>query len=240
MKNVNDKVAVQVVLLNKEGKVLGVSRKDNHKDFGLVGGKMDPEDMGDPRNTAIREAKEETGLDISNLQLIFSMHRNGYMGYTYIADWSGEISTDEPHSVEWLPFNGVIDGSTFSFWNSLVAKSLESIGIEFMMEEPSTIEFVYNILEDGLSGNPYISLHSKDSFYSSETLVESYTKEEKEALNKICDENNIKLVEIADTLFEVEFDGKWVTDIKDLRTIMGDAGFILSERLLAMIKNNQV
>ena len=52
-------ITAQVVLINKEGLILGVSRKTNHCDFGLPGGKMDPEDGGNPIVTAIRETREE-------------------------------------------------------------------------------------------------------------------------------------------------------------------------------------
>jgi len=127
-------MAVQVVLLNENGEVLAVSRKDNHKDFGLIGGKVDPEDNGDPIVAAIRETKEETGLDITNLRLIFAMHRNGFMGYTFLADYEGEIHTDEPHVVKWAPFNTVIEGSSFARWNTMVADSLESADIEFKIK----------------------------------------------------------------------------------------------------------
>jgi 8-oxo-dGTP pyrophosphatase MutT (NUDIX family) len=40
-------------------------KKHDHTDFGLIGGKMDPEDNNNPINTAIWECKEETGLDIT-------------------------------------------------------------------------------------------------------------------------------------------------------------------------------
>ena len=68
--------SAQVVLINKEGFVLGVSRKTDHNDFGLPGGKMDPEDLENPMNTAIRECKEETGLDITDLKLVFAIHNS--------------------------------------------------------------------------------------------------------------------------------------------------------------------
>ena len=78
------KHAVQVVLLNEDNEVLAVSRKDDHNDFGLIGGKVDeedyyPSDECDSTNirAAIREVKEETGLDIKGLYMfgVFSMHK---------------------------------------------------------------------------------------------------------------------------------------------------------------------
>jgi len=123
-------ITAQVVLINPQGLVLGVSRKNNHNDFGLPGGKMDPEDNNDPMATAIRECKEETGLDITNLRLVFAIHKSGNMGYTYLADYSGEIEHDEPHVVKWVPFQVLINGS-FGRYNELVSESLTSMGIEY-------------------------------------------------------------------------------------------------------------
>jgi ADP-ribose pyrophosphatase YjhB (NUDIX family) len=125
-------ITAQVVLINPEGLILGVSRKDNHNDFGLIGGKMDPEDNNNPMNTAIRECKEETGLDISNLRLVFAIHKNGNMGYTYLADYSGEINHDEPHIVAWKPMETLINGS-FGKYNQMVSESLTDMGIKFQL-----------------------------------------------------------------------------------------------------------
>lgn len=124
-------VTAQVVLINEEGLVLGVSRKHDHNDFGLPGGKMDLEDEGDPTNTAIRECKEETGLDISNLKLVFAIHKGGNMGYTYIAKYSGEINHNEPHVVKWVEFQTLVRGS-FGRYNQLVAESLDDMDIDYV------------------------------------------------------------------------------------------------------------
>jgi 8-oxo-dGTP pyrophosphatase MutT (NUDIX family) len=124
-------ITAQVVLINNEGLVLGVSRKTNHNDFGLPGGKMDPEDEGDPTNTAIRECKEETGLDISNLKLVFAIHKGGNMGYTYIAKYDGEINHNEPHVVKWVEFQTLVRGS-FGRYNQLVAESLDDMDIDYV------------------------------------------------------------------------------------------------------------
>lgn len=126
------KNSAQVVLLNEEGLVLAVSRKDNHSDFGLIGGKQDPEDAS-PEAAAIREVKEETGLDIYDLQLVFAMHKNGYMGYTYLAKYKGEINHNEPHVVKWAAFEVIMNGS-FGKFNTLVSESLDDMGIKYIKE----------------------------------------------------------------------------------------------------------
>ncbi len=123
-------VSACVVLINPEGLVLGVSRKDNHNDFGLIGGRMEPEDNENPINTAIRETLEETGLKISNLKLVFAIHKSGNMGYTYIADYEGEINHNESHIVKWVPFETLFAGS-FGRYNQLVSESLDSMGVQF-------------------------------------------------------------------------------------------------------------
>ena len=126
-------ITAQVVLINEDGLILGVSRKTNHNDFGLPGGKMDPEDNGDPMVTAIRECKEETGLDATDLELVFAIHKNGNMGYTYLAKYSGEIEHDEPHVVKWVPMQVLINGC-FGRYNEMVSESLTSMGINYQMD----------------------------------------------------------------------------------------------------------
>lgn len=122
--------AVQAVILDKEGNVLCVSRKDNHNDFGLPGGKVDDTDLS-TEDAIKREVLEETGLiiDMDSAFMIFAMHRSKYMGYTYlITDWSGVIETNEPHIVKWGTFGDISKGS-FGSWNTLVTQSLESLGV---------------------------------------------------------------------------------------------------------------
>jgi len=126
------KYAVQAVILNDKGEVLSVSRKDDHNDAGLVGGKVDPEDLN-PKEAIARETFEETGLRINTATMIpiFQMHMDDYMGITYlIKQWCGEIETDEPHVVKWVPFEVVMGGS-FGVWNTMVADSLDSMGVSF-------------------------------------------------------------------------------------------------------------
>lgn len=143
-------ITAQVVLINPEGLILGVSRKDNHNDFGLIGGKGEIEDDNDPMKTAIRECKEETGLDITNLRLVFAIHKSGNMGYTYLADYSGEINHDEPHVVAWKPMETLINGS-FGRYNQMVSESLVDMGVKF--QKNIDIEVLGNEVRDYLSNN---------------------------------------------------------------------------------------
>jgi 8-oxo-dGTP pyrophosphatase MutT (NUDIX family) len=124
-------VTAQVVLINDEGLVLGVSRKHDHNDMGLPGGKQDPEDGDDPMVTAIRECKEETGLDVTDLKLVFAIHKGGNMGFTYLAKYSGKIEHNEPHVVKWVPFQSLVRG-TFGRYNQLVAESLDDMDIDYV------------------------------------------------------------------------------------------------------------
>ena len=125
--------SVQAIILNDNGEILAVSRKTDHNDFGLVGGKVDPYE--DIEEALSREVYEETGLtiDTSSMELVFAIHKDGYMGYTYlIKDWSGEIQTDEPHVVKWTYFAEIMTGS-FARYNCLVGESLNDLGIKFKM-----------------------------------------------------------------------------------------------------------
>lgn len=158
-------ITAQVVLINKEGLVLGVSRKTNHNDFGLPGGKMDPEDNENPITTAIRETFEETGLRVTNLKLVFAIHKSGNMGYTYLADYEGEINHNEPHVVKWLPFERLVVGS-FGKYNKLVSESLTDMGIKYVY--PMPLDDIREEVRAYVNKTPYDGYQ-----YTMEALVKS-------------------------------------------------------------------
>lgn len=143
------KVASQIVLINPDGLILGVSRKDNHNDIGFPGGKMELMDENDPMKTAIRECKEETGLDITNLRLIFAMCHGDYMCYTYLADYSGEIGTDEPHIIKWVAME-VLENGGYGKYNEYVRNSMLNYGIKFkiLIDFNSLNERVITLFKD--------------------------------------------------------------------------------------------
>ena len=121
-----------VVVLIKDGDILAVSRKDNHEDFGLIGGKSEDIDGDNPELTAIRETKEETGLDIEDLKLILLIPYGNSISYCYLAKIKegSEINYNEPHVVKWTNFKTIIDGK-FGDYNTMVANSLKVLGIKY-------------------------------------------------------------------------------------------------------------
>jgi 8-oxo-dGTP pyrophosphatase MutT (NUDIX family) len=120
--------AVSIVLINEQKQILGVSRKYDHDDMGIVGGKVDPDDNFDIMAAAIRETKEETGLDIFDLELIYATFVGNRMQWTFLAKYSGEIHTDEPHVVKWIDKETLLKGS-FREYNNEVLTSLNQMGI---------------------------------------------------------------------------------------------------------------
>lgn len=68
----NKAVAVVLFVQNSFGSILTITRKDNPNSYGLVGGKIDPEDTSD-RSALNREVLEETGVDISKIACICTL-----------------------------------------------------------------------------------------------------------------------------------------------------------------------
>lgn len=123
------KVVGCTVIYNELNQVLCVSRKTDHTDFGLPGGKMEDEDMSDPRFAACRETEEETGIVLlpSDLTLVYACHHDGFMTYTYMANKHyGEINHNEPHIVKWGSFQDLIAGS-FGEYNKNVLDSISDM-----------------------------------------------------------------------------------------------------------------
>lgn len=114
------KQAVVVLLKNSNGQILGVSRKDDLDNFGLIGGKLEKNESLE--QAAIRETKEETGLVITNLQKIFEHSENlEYHTTCFSADYSGEINTSEKGSVRWIDWEYLFKGSFGDYNRKLFA-----------------------------------------------------------------------------------------------------------------------
>jgi mutator protein MutT len=101
--------SVCAVIINN-GRVLGVSRKDNPSDFGLPGGKVNQNEH--PDEAIAREVKEETGLTVVSYEKIFHRKEKGKKVRTYYVDnWFGTIYTEEKGRVAWVGLEQLFAGS---------------------------------------------------------------------------------------------------------------------------------
>jgi mutator protein MutT len=121
-------------LVIKDGKVLAVSRKTNHSDFGLAGGKIDP---GETSEEAVkRELFEETGLIATKLHNVFE-DLDRVEGSkpcpcrTYLIEsWEGEPKAMENAIVEWVsPWKLFEEEHSFCKYNIALFDHLNEIGV---------------------------------------------------------------------------------------------------------------
>jgi len=127
-----------VLVINKDGRILSVSRKGSLSDWGLPGGHL--LEIEEPIIGANRELQEETGLIIPIRDLIF-LHRSpawaNQESYSVPRDikseivetflYIGEIDTfptifpeiETGVAVAWVNFNKILEGS-FGFYNNKV------------------------------------------------------------------------------------------------------------------------
>lgn len=100
--------AVCALIYTKDGKILGVSRKDDTSKFGLIGGKVD--DGETPEEALLRETKEETGLTIVKYKKIFERIDNNFICFTYLCETIGEINTTEAGLVKEVTWDELFNG----------------------------------------------------------------------------------------------------------------------------------
>jgi len=104
-----------VGLLSRNGKILAVSRKTNHEDFGLPGGKIDPGES--PEQALARELGEEIGITPLRFEVAFEDLDRVQDGVprpcrTYrVLEWAGEPESKEGAAVAWVPPSRLLDRS---------------------------------------------------------------------------------------------------------------------------------
>jgi 8-oxo-dGTP pyrophosphatase MutT (NUDIX family) len=108
--------SASVVLVEEDGLILAVSRRGNHSDLGLPGGKIEAGEM--PIAAACREAVEETGCTLCNPQLVGIEDVDGIKVFIYQAEIFGsvrEFVNSEGALVKWVRPEEICSGSFGKF-----------------------------------------------------------------------------------------------------------------------------
>lgn len=124
---INMSIKAAVVVIKNNEKILAVSRKDNYNDWGLPGGKIEENET--PKDTAIRETKEETGLTIHDLTEVFISNDNTNCLVTafIVNKWSGNIKQEKNGgAVDWVSIDDLLNGS-FGEYNKKLFKKINLI-----------------------------------------------------------------------------------------------------------------
>jgi 8-oxo-dGTP diphosphatase len=98
-----------IMLIIKDGLILGITRRHNKSIYGLPGGKRDELDQ-DTKATAIRETQEETSVVVNDCVFIYERVELGdgpngvdfYSRCYYATDWSGDPQNSEEGEIAWL------------------------------------------------------------------------------------------------------------------------------------------
>ena len=111
---------VSIVWITKnDEKILAVSRGVDSDKYAMPGGHV--EEGETPEQAAIRELKEETGLDLLNPEFIFSDYNSsGMYVCVYGGEYAGEIRGSDEGHVEWVSVNTLLEGPYFEFMKKLL------------------------------------------------------------------------------------------------------------------------
>lgn len=98
-----------VMLVIKDGLILGITRRSDKTKYGLLGGKVSLNET--PQQAAIRESLEEAGIIVKSCIEIYKRIEPGdgslngedfHSTCFYATDWSGDPQDSEEGNVKWL------------------------------------------------------------------------------------------------------------------------------------------
>lgn len=125
--------AVTALVINEVDQILSVSRKDNHTDFGLPGGKIEPNEL--PEVALKRELCEETGLIVEEMHELFnaptfSERDELYCTTFYVTKYSGVPQSLEGAVVTWLDKNELVsEKSSFANYNKRLFEHIKMTNV---------------------------------------------------------------------------------------------------------------
>lgn len=128
--SINELRKASCAVIIKNGEVLAVSRKNNHSDFGLPGGKADGEETFE--EAIIREMDEETGYQIKIIKELCEDVDGDFLVKTFLCELIGEPKQLDPIEtgvVKFLPYETLMDFKTSSFhaYNKRLYKKIKHL-----------------------------------------------------------------------------------------------------------------
>lgn len=104
-----------VALLERNGLVLAISRRNDHENLGLPGGKIEPGES--PEEALVRELGEECGILAEEYEMVYEHLdrvegdlRRPCRGYR-VTSWAGSPHSVEGQRVVWVPPGRLLEPS---------------------------------------------------------------------------------------------------------------------------------
>lgn len=118
--------AVAILIRNSAGQFAAIRSVKRGGRIGLIAGKIEPKEIY-VEYAAIREAREESGLDVKKAIHLDSKHDGEYRCYLVLAlEWSGEICSSEEGECFWATREELVGpGSAYPEWNTWALKVLD-------------------------------------------------------------------------------------------------------------------
>ena len=142
--------AVCLLIVRDDGHILTISRPHDPSDVGLIGGGVEPEDLGADddttlRNAIVREAREEAGLHLeaARLRPVFSAPARTRTAVTFTYDGDPgvpQLGVNEEGIVSWAPPEALLTGSFGAYNRALLDAVRVTARREVAMTEPTTLD----------------------------------------------------------------------------------------------------